>query len=69
MKVYTCTSFQGRYPVGTAAVVVASSAKCAAELLSVELLAWDLPNKILPEQMAELDLSAPDVVILCDGDY
>lgn len=67
MKIYTCTSFVGHYPVGTAAVVRANSKEEAAHLLEIALTAHSLPQKVAPEQMEELPKLG--VVILADGNY
>lgn len=66
MKVFTCNSFKGHYPVGVGAVVMAEDAKEAATLLEAVLVDRGLQQDIAPEQMVEMQ---HQVVILCDGNY
>lgn len=68
MRVWTCTDFQGHWPVGTAAVVVSSSRETAFALLYAELQKQGLTL----EQTAlieELDIDVPAALILNNGDY
>jgi hypothetical protein len=69
MKVWTNTSFDGHYPVGTAAVVVADTATQAAELLNDELQRHGLSRSAIPRQFVRIPTSKPFSVVLCDGDY
>lgn len=69
MKIYTCNEFKGHYPVGTAAVIVASNKSHAARLLEGALRARGLDQSVEPTYMVELLTDAPNVVILCDGNY
>lgn len=68
MKIFYNTGFKGHWPVGTAAVVVASSAEEAAVLLTRELGLITLPQAIEPNSMIELEMK-PQVVVLADGNY
>jgi hypothetical protein len=67
MKTYTCTSFTGFCPVGTAAVVRAENAEEAAEMLNEELVVLGLPGDATPDEMRHV--TAKGVYILRDGDY
>lgn len=73
MIVWTCKRFTGRYPVGTAAVVIAETAYEAAARLNYELRARLLPGDAAPADMLVLCRCgrkvAPAVRILCDGEY
>lgn len=69
LKVFTCTEFKGRYPVGTAATVVAIDAEDAAVLLTGYLYGLGLGQSIKAEQMVELDTSKIGVKILNEGEY
>ena len=68
-KVWLNTSFNGRYPVGTAAVIVAATSNEAANLLNQELRSRGLADTAMPDQFSELSIAAPTAVVLCDGDY
>lgn len=69
MNVYTCTSFTGHYPVGTAAVVVARSRIEAARALENALTAHGLTQTIDPTKMTIIDPHHQNVRILNDGNY
>jgi hypothetical protein len=69
MNIYTNNSFEGYYPVGTAAVVIAETAEEAAEILEGELESRGMDQQINPKTMIKLDASSQDVVILNDGNY
>lgn len=69
MKVYTCDSFEGHWPVGTAAVVWASTPGEAAILLNAQLTSQGLPGKVEPAHMIEFHAGGNPVRVLCDGDY
>lgn len=58
--IWTCNSFTGFWPVGTAAVVRAATADEASTILADALRKQGLPQ----EEPFE-----GDVAILCDGDY
>ena len=69
MRLFTCTSFTGHYPVGTAAVVVATSEESARQILHMSLVAQGLEGLNADDALEELDTSTPTVHILCDGNY
>lgn len=69
MKVWTNNKFQGRYPVGAAAVVVAPDREMAVRLLSDALLLRGIEAVVRAEDFEELPTRAPRCVVLCDGDY
>jgi hypothetical protein len=70
MNVYTCKTFTGHWPVGTAAVVHAETKEQAAEILNDELHERGLPGDAKPEDMRPFpDLPVPQIRILCDGNY
>lgn len=66
LKVYYNTDFEGLWPVGTSAVVVAESAEQAELLLTDKLAAIGLAYR---GTMTEINLTVPNVIILQDGDY
>ena len=66
LKVYYNTDFEGMWPVGTSAVVVAESAEQAELLLTDKLAAIGLAYR---GTMTELDITVPNAIILQDGDY
>jgi len=68
LSVYTNNSFTGHYPVGSAAVVIASGPQEAAAMLNAELRSRGLDGDVKPEDMLAM---GPDssVRVLCDGDY
>lgn len=68
MAVWTCNDFEGLYPVGTAAVVVADTEDQARRLLDDELTHRSL-KQLQPYRLVPLDISTPQVVLLADGDY
>lgn len=70
MAVYSCTTFQGRWPVGTAAIVRAKSKEEAAHKMNCALAEANLLQNepVTPEQMYKFKKSQ-DVDILRDGDY
>ena len=69
-KFYINTTFRGRYPVGTAAVVRASSVDSAAEILNEKLKSIGLPGDVEAWQMTCIsDTKEDGAIILCDGDY
>lgn len=69
LKLFTCTEFEGHYPVGVAAVVLAVDETQAAAMLEEVLCITGLPQAILPTQLEEVSLLKPSVQILCNGDY
>jgi hypothetical protein len=66
--VWTSTDFDGHYPVGSAAVVVADTAADASRLLGETLTAIGLPQKGALS-VDPLPLKAGTVRVLCDGNY
>jgi hypothetical protein len=69
VKVWTIKGFEGHWPVGTAAVVVAETAADAARELNRELQAIGLSGNVQPHELRALDTTSPGAVVLCDGDY
>lgn len=70
MKVFTCTNFEGFYPVGTSAIIVAVDKKQAREFL-LKALPKDLRGKNSSKELVfnEVDLVTTNCVILQDGNY
>ena len=68
MKVWTNNKFEGYWPVGTAAVVIAPSRDDAADYLNLFLAEKGLPM-CSPEQFEELPFLDGQVSILADGNY
>jgi len=66
--IFTCTDFDGYYPVGTAAVVIAGCKEEAAVLLELSLKECGLSQIIDPNTLVPIDVEVP-VRILCDGNY
>ena len=72
MKVFVFTGFEGHYPVGTAAMVVAEDLPTAWDLLSRELENSCLPALNLDDEdvvVVEVDTKTQNVAILLDGNY
>jgi hypothetical protein len=70
MKVYTNTKAIGVYPVGFAAVVVATSKKSAASMLRQKMEAYHLdPTSVKAQDFVELSTETPHAIILNDGNY
>lgn len=69
MKVYFNTEFNGRWPVGTAAIVAAESPERAAELLKAKLARVGLSQDVRPGSMILFEYQKEAAVLLCDGDY
>jgi predicted RNase H-like HicB family nuclease len=69
MKTWTCTTFTGHWPVGTALVVTADNIELAIELVEKELAQHNLPQEIKPEQLIPLPTHHRHVKILRDGEY
>ena len=63
--IWTCNTFTGYYPVGTAAVVEAETAEQASAKLVVELDKIGLPQREPPRMVPFYG----GVVILDDGNY
>jgi len=66
-KIFYCTSFNGHYPVGAAAVVSAADSFQAAGILERELEKVGLKQDINPNTM--IPMHDKPVVILQDGNY
>ena len=71
LNVYTCDCFEGVYPVGTAAVVIAEDAIDAAKLLNKSLVQHHLlqESPIESKHMEQVHTNEPFVVIINNGDY
>ena len=69
MKVYTNNKFEGYWPVGSAAVVVAPSRPAAAGLLQAKLKHIGLDQGVSPTDMVEIATDDPEAHILHDGNY
>lgn len=79
MRVWAVTGFQGHWPVGTAAMVVAPSLSAAKRKLGEQLKAHGLPGLQSVKnfdkdgspkwEMVEVDLSKTHAIMLNDGDY
>lgn len=68
MKAFTCTDFEGHYPVGTAAVIIADNAEDAEIAILKELGSIGLPQKHAI-RITEISLLSAGVFILADGNY
>lgn len=69
LKVFTNTEFEGMYPVGTAAVIIAKDKHDAARLLSDQLSDAGMESNVGIEHMIEVNISESKAIILCNGDY
>lgn len=69
MKVYYNNTFDGHYPVGTSAIVIAKDQVEAAEKLAARLRERGLKQSITWSRMIEVDTTGRQVIILQDGDY
>ncbi len=67
MNVYTCIDHDGHW-VGVASVVIAPTEDEARELLKDVLTDCGL-NGAKPFTLHKIDISKPQAVVLCDGDY
>lgn len=67
MKVWVNNEFDGVYPVGTGAVVIADTKDDACDFLNMFLVGIGLES--FPEQFREMPMVSGQVEILCDGDY
>ena len=68
LKTYTCR-FNGHYPVGACAVVVAYRKSQAADMLRKHLASIGLDQEVLGCNMIEVDQSKANVMVVLDGDY
>lgn len=69
MKVWTNTKFEGHWPVGVAAVVVAETPQMAAAVLNQKLEAHGLSKTAVPDQFELLPTTHTLAIVLNDGDY
>lgn len=69
MKVWISSDFEGHYPVGTAAVIVAKNEKEAKRLLIEAAAPGGLVLNAEDFDVEEVDLTKPGATILCDGNY
>lgn len=69
MKIWINNQFEGNYPVGTAAVVIAADADKAAMMLNDDLEARGLPRSAKTEDFRRVNPRKAAVCVLCDGDY
>jgi hypothetical protein len=69
MNTYTNTTFTGFWPVGTSAVVRASSPAHAADMLNAVLKGMGLQGDVQAEDMKPWPLPEESVRILQDGNY
>lgn len=69
MSVFTCDDFEGHYPVGSAAIIIAANELVAKQMLLDHLSEIGLPQRA-PEKITVrlLDIR-PGVTILVDGNY
>ena len=67
MRVWTSTDFEGVWPVGTAALVVAATEEEARETLSLAIKKEGLPKSEFTLQ--EIELSERAAYVLNNGDY
>lgn len=69
MRIFTCNSFRGHWPVPTAAVVIAEDVNEAAELLEAELAKQGLKQDISTGEIVEISIAGKAVHVLSDGEY
>lgn len=69
LNVWTCNSFLGCYPVGTAAVIVADTREEAVKILETHLTHMGLRQSISENQILPVLTDEPHAIILCDGDF
>ncbi len=68
LKVFYCTDFEGHYPVGAAAIVVAKDVDDACHLLKEKLRAKGLDLRTT-DDVIEINTDHSYAKILLDGDY
>jgi len=68
MKIWTNNQFEGHYPVGTAAIVIAESKIKAKKYLDAQLKKEGLPE-CEAEDFEELKSEDGTIRILCNGEY
>lgn len=69
MKVWTCNDFEGHWPVGAAAVVVAETEEQAKDLLDFALSVEGLGRQEDGYTLKTLDINKPEAIVLVNGDY
>lgn len=70
MRTFYCKNFQGHYPVGTCAIIVAPDRLSAEKLLEEELYKSKLSQRSdWTPVIVEVPLTTPHCNILLDGDY
>lgn len=69
MKLWTCTTFSGHWPVGTAAIVIANNVDYACIALEDDLRKQWLSQTITPDMLEQVKFDAPKVIVLNNGDY
>jgi hypothetical protein len=69
LKVFTNIAFEGHYPVGVAAIIIAKDKHDAARLLSNALFDAHLDPNVTEENMIEVNSDEEQALILCDGNY
>jgi hypothetical protein len=67
-KVWKCTDFEGPWPVGVAAIVVAATEYIAGGLLVLALADRGLTVAVDSFTLEEVDMTYPHAEILDDGD-
>lgn len=69
-RIYYNRVFQGFYPVGAAAIVIAQNQSQAATLLQIKLESMGLNQIIYAKDMIEVNpYGIEQVIILADGNY
>lgn len=70
MTVYANTLFEGHWPSGVAAIVIANSPKEAALLLEIAIQEQKLPQQTVDHaSFYVIDTTEPAAIILTDGSY
>lgn len=69
MTIFTCDNFEGHYPVGAAAVIIAENELIAKQMLLDHLAGIGLPQRN-PDKITIVPLDIkPGVTVLVDGTY
>lgn len=68
MKIYTC-KFDGYYPVGACAVIVADNRTDALIMMMEKLIEMGLHKENEPIELVEVTQEEKQVIVLLDGDY
>ncbi len=71
MRVFTCDNFEGHYPVGVAAVMIANGPDAAKLMLIDHLASIGLPQSERVAAKIEIKelVLMPGVTIIADGNY